>query len=139
LLRRPDARVRDGGEADLEALAEISREIRGAAQTAELQYALDGGARLLRLADRGFAVASPIHGVWLLVARDDDAASALLWSALAAVGDCGRPPLRWITAQQQWAIDVALRAGLQLAAHGALCVRGRPGPLRPFLPSGPFA
>lgn len=29
-------------------------------------------------------------------------------------------------------------AGLRLTAYGALCVRGDPGPLRPFIPSGPF-
>jgi hypothetical protein len=28
---------------------------------------------------------------------------------------------------------------LELNAYGALCVRGTPGALRPFLPSAPFA
>jgi ribosomal protein S18 acetylase RimI-like enzyme len=138
-LPRPDPAVRDGGSADLEALASISRDVRGGPHTRELEFALGSGARLLRLADRGFAVAAPGHGVWLLVARDEAGASSLLWSALALVGETGQPLVRWMTADQQWAIDVVLRAGLQLTAFGALCVRGRPGPLRPFLPSGPFA
>ena len=47
--------------------------------------------------------------------------------------------VRWITAAQQWAIEVLARAGLRLTAYGALCVRGMPGPLAPFLPSAPFA
>lgn len=37
------------------------------------------------------------------------------------------------------AVAVLLGAGLQLTGHGALCVRGDPGPLRPYLPSAPFA
>jgi predicted N-acetyltransferase YhbS len=138
-LPRPDPRVRDGDGADLDALAAISREIRGAPHTAELEFALARDARLLRLDGRGFAVARPGHSVWLLVARDDDAARALLWNALELAGDTERPSVRWLTAGQQWAIDILARAGLRLSAHGALCVRGDPGPLRPFIPSGPFA
>jgi hypothetical protein len=45
----------------------------------------------------------------------------------------------WITAEQQWAVEVVALAGLRLVPSRALCVRGRPGPLHPYLPSGPFA
>ena len=138
-LPHADPRIREAGTADLEALAEISRAIRGAAHTSELELALELGAQLIRLADRGFAVATPEHGVWLLVARDEEAASSLLWSALALSGGTGHPLVRWITGAQRWAVEVLLRARLQLVARGALCVRGEPGPLHPFLPSGPFA
>jgi ribosomal protein S18 acetylase RimI-like enzyme len=137
-LPRAPSEVRTGGADELEPLAPISREIRGAPHTRELAYALAIGGHLLTYRDRGFAVARPGHGVWMLVARDDEAASALLWSALELVGDAERP-VRWITAEQGWAVDVLVRAGLRLSADGALCVRGRPGPLRPFLPSPPFA
>ncbi len=75
----------------------------------------------------------------LLVARDEQAARALLWAALELAGDSERPLIRWITGDQGWAIDVAVRAGLAPRAYGALCVRGRPGPLAPFIPSAPFA
>jgi GNAT superfamily N-acetyltransferase len=136
---RSGGEVRDGGSADLEALSCISRDVRGAPHTPELEFALRAGARILRLADRGFAVAMPGRGVWLLVARDEAAASSLLWSALAVVGETEHPAVRWMTAGQQWAIEVVLRAGLQLSAFGALCTRGRVGALRAFLPSGPFA
>jgi hypothetical protein len=47
--------------------------------------------------------------------------------------------VRWITGAQQWAIDIVAGAGLRLAAYGALCVRGTPGPLAPFLPNNSFA
>jgi ribosomal protein S18 acetylase RimI-like enzyme len=138
-LPAADRAVREATGTDVEALAAISREVRGGPHTAELEFAFAAGAHVLRHGDRGFAVALPGHGVWLLVARDDAAASALLWAALELVGDVDGPVVRWITAEQTWAVDVALRAGLRPAPFGALCVRGRPGPLRPFLPSGPFA
>jgi GNAT superfamily N-acetyltransferase len=138
-LPAPGPEVREGGPGDLEALAAISRDIRGAPHTLELEYALRGGARLVRVAGRGFAVASPDHGVWLLVAYDEPAATALLAAALALIDRTDRPAVRWITGDQQWAIELLLRAGLTLLPYGALCVRGRPGPLHPFLPSGPFA
>jgi GNAT superfamily N-acetyltransferase len=137
-LPRPGGEVQAGGVADLEALAPISREVRGAPHTSEIEFALRLGARLLRLGDRGFAVAMPGHGVWLLVARDDEAATQLLWATLA-LADTERPLVRWITGEQQWAIEVLVSAGLRLVPYGALCVRGRPGTMRPFLPSGPFA
>jgi ribosomal protein S18 acetylase RimI-like enzyme len=138
-LPRPDHRVRLDERPDLEATEELSREIRGAPYTPELQLSLRQGGQLLRMGDRGFSVAHPVFGVWLLVARDDEAATALLWSALELATDAERPSLRWITGDQEWAISVALAAGLRLSATGALCVRGHPGPLRPFIPSGPFA
>jgi len=61
-----------------------------------------------------------------------------LWRALD-VGAAADQPVRWITAGQDWAVSVVLGAGLGLTGHGALCVRGDPGPLAPYLPSAPFA
>ncbi|HEV3390028.1 MAG TPA: GNAT family N-acetyltransferase [Solirubrobacteraceae bacterium] len=122
---------------DLESLGPLARAIRGAPYTGELRYALARGARLLRLGDRGFAVVYEDGSLWLLVASDEEAASALLWHALA-IAD-GPTRVRWITGAQQWAIDPLVRARLQLTAYGALCVRGTPGTLQPFVPSVPFA
>ena len=136
-LPREAAGVRMGG--DLEALADVSREIRGAPHTAELEFAVRRGAVLLHLGERGFVVAMGGHAVWLLAARDEEAARALLWAALEHAGDSERPLIRWLTGDQGWAIDVAVRAGLALRAYGAVCVRGRPGPLAPFIPSAAFA
>ncbi len=131
--------VRDGDASDLEALAPISRTLRGAAHTTELAFALRRGSRLLRLGDKGFCVVAPGHAVWLLAARDVDAATALLWSALEGVEANDRASVRWITRDQGWAIDVLVRAGLSLTTYGAIGVRGRPGTLAPFIPSPPFA
>ena len=71
---------------DLDRLASISRAVRGASHTRELRLVAARGARILRLDDRGYAVALPGLGVWMLAAHDEDAATALLWHALAAVG-----------------------------------------------------
>ena len=137
-LPRGHSGVREDGRGDdLESLVALARAIRGAPYTSELRYALDRGGRLLRLDDRGFAVVDEEGTPWLLVARDEEAASALLWSALA-VAD-GSTRVRWITGAQQWAIDALVQARLHVLAYGALCVRGTPGTLEPFVPSAPFA
>lgn len=136
-LPRNDGGVREDGRAELESFAELTRSIRGAPYDGELRYALRRGGRLLRLGDRGFTVVGEEGRIWALVARDEEAASALLWNGLALLD--GRATVRWITADQQWAIDVLIRAGLGLVANGALCVRGAPGSLRPFLPTAPFS
>ena len=129
--------VREHDGTDLETFAGLTREVRGAPYTDELRFLLAQGARLLRIGDRGFTAVNPEGMLWALVARDEEAASALLWSALALAEGPAR--VRWITGAQQWAIEIVARAGLRLEAYGALCVRGTPGPLAPFLPSAPFA
>jgi GNAT superfamily N-acetyltransferase len=129
--------VCDDDSADLEAFAGLTREVRGAPYTDELRFAFSQGGRLLRIADRGFAAVNAEGLLWALVARDEEAASALLWTALALAEGPAR--VRWITGAQQWAIDIAARAGLRLVAYGALCVRGTPGPLAPLLPNNSFA
>jgi GNAT superfamily N-acetyltransferase len=129
--------VRDDDGQDVEALAALTRTIRGAPYTEELRFVLGQGARLLRAGERGFAVISPEKEPWLLVARDEASASALLWNALALAE--GPVRVRWMTGSQQWAIELAARAGLRPRAYGALCVRGTPGSLAPFLPSSSFA
>lgn len=137
-LPQPRGEVHAVAREDLESLAAISREVRGAPHTLELEFALRARMRVLRIGDRGFAVVNPGRGVWLLVARDDGAAEQLLAVALTMVGT-ERPTVRWITAEQQWAIELVVRAGLRLVPYGALCVRGRPGAPHAYLPSGPFA
>ena len=130
--------VGEDAGSEQESLAELTRRVRGAPYTGELSFALRHGGRLLRAPhDRGFAVLADGGRVWTLVARDEEAADALLWNALALTDD--EASVRWITGEQQWAIDVIVRARLRLVAYGALCVRGSPGSLRPFLPSTAFA
>lgn len=132
------------GSGDLESLDAISREVRGGPHSLDLPHALWRGSEILRLGDDGFVVTQPAGGIWLLAARDEAAARALLWHALALApaepdrGDA-RPFARWLTAEQTWAVEVLLTAGLGVRAYGAVCVDGDPGPLWPYIPSGPVA
>jgi ribosomal protein S18 acetylase RimI-like enzyme len=126
-------------ETDIEALADVSREVRGGPHTPELRFALAQGWPVLRYGERGFVVVSPRFArVWMLAARDEDAAAELLAAALARLAGAAEASIRWITGGQDWAVEVALKAGLRLRIGAAIGVRGSPGTLAPYLPSGPF-
>ncbi len=136
-LPRAHSGLREVLAGELDALAPVAREIRGAPHTPELGYLISRGGHVIAIGDRGFAGVLGDRGPWLLVARDEETATALLWAALERSGD--QVSVRCVTGDQAWAIDVMIRAGLRFSAHGALCVRGAPGTLHPFLPSMPFA
>lgn len=123
--------------ADRDICDAASRAVRGAAHGADVAKMVEGGGQLLVLEGRGFAV----HGdgrVWLLAAWDEDAARDLLWSCLAAARPGTSASIEFITAGQDWAIEVALEANLALSPDGPLFVRGEVGPLAPYLPSGAY-
>jgi len=128
-----------GGLDDVPHVAELSREIRGGPHTREIAFALQQDEARLLLGEQAFAVVRPGQGVWLLVARTELEARALLLGAIATAGRCERPVVRWVTEDQGWAIEVFESAGLSIHSYGALCVGGAPGPLVPFIPSGSFA
>jgi ribosomal protein S18 acetylase RimI-like enzyme len=136
-LPRPNGAIREAGASDLEALAAISRVVRGGPHTQELELVLDGGGTVLRHGDRGFSVVERNGRVSLLAALDAGAARELMWAGLARPGDT-EVTVRWITGGQDWAIDVVLAAGLRISPGGALAVRGLAAPLLPFIPSGAF-
>jgi GNAT superfamily N-acetyltransferase len=136
-LPPPHPEVRTGTCHDLEVTEASSRSVRGATHAADIPNTLANGSDLLLLGDRGFVVhrdGSPR----LLAARDEEAAGALLWAALAAAPPGATVQVDFISAGQDWAIAVVLEAGLQLSPDGPLFVRGEVGPLRPYLPSGAF-
>jgi GNAT superfamily N-acetyltransferase len=124
-------------EDDRELIDAVSRHVRGASHGPDLQAMLDTGSRLLVLDGRGWAAVrdgSPV----LVAARDDAAARDLLWSCLAT-GDAGTTVhLDFISAGNDWAVEVALDAGLALSPDGPVFVRGDAGPLAPYLPSGAY-
>lgn len=131
---RSDA-VRPGVDADLELVAAVDREVRGAAHGSDIHALRRTGVQLLVHPGRGYAMADQ-GGVKLLAALDREAAEDLLASILAAVGD---DPARvlWMTAEQQWAIDLCVRAGLELdLGFGAVMRSGDCGSYRHYLPSG---
>lgn len=122
---------------DLGLCAAASRAVRGAAHTVDLPALLAAGDELLVADDGGFAVHHEGSCV-LLAAGDEATARDLLWSALAAGPPGATVDVGFVTAGNDWAVDVALRAGLALSVSGPVFVRGDPGPLAPYLPSGTF-
>lgn len=130
---------RVGGPDDLTELEPISRAVRGAPHTREIGFALERGDARMLVGEGGFAVVRPGQGVWLLAAREEAEAEALLAAAITLAGRCERPFVRWVTEEQGWALAVLERVGLTISRYGGLFVGGEPGALSPFIPSGPFA
>jgi len=131
--------VREGGTEDLDLVAEVDRHLRGASHDPDLEFMLGAGNMLVSDGEQGRGYAVLQDGeLWLLGATDEETASELLWASLAAHGPDEEMEVRWITAPQAWAVRVVLAAGLDLQPDGPICVRGTPGPLTPYLPSGPY-
>ena len=130
--------VRAATPEDLERAATIDRKLRGAAHGPDLQHMLDGGAAMLVVDDRGYAIADSGRAL-VLAALDVDAAGRLLTAVLADAPTDAPVEINWLTAEQQWAIGIAVEAGLGLQPGGPVMVRGNPGPLAPYLFNGPFA
>lgn len=126
-------------ENDLELAAQVDRSLRGAAHGPDMEFLTRNDGRLL-VADRadGRGYAALWHGAPRLVAATSEAIAADLLRAGLAESTEERVEVRWITAGQDWAVRVALEAGLSLSPAGPICTRGKLGPLAPYLPSGPF-
>jgi GNAT superfamily N-acetyltransferase len=128
--------VRDGGTGDLELAAALGQELRGASHGRDLEV-LAGVRDVLVIPDRGVCFARRGQ-VSLLMARDEEAARQLLIAAFAATGPGDSAVAHFLTATNAWAHPVALDAGLELQPEGHVFVRGRLGPLAPYLPSGAY-
>jgi GNAT superfamily N-acetyltransferase len=125
---------------DVAATAEFSRHVRGAGHERDLPVFLELGMELLLHPGRGFAVRDD-GTVKLLAARDEAAASELLWACLIDAPPGASINVDFLTADQDWAVAVVLEAGLALSAYGPVFVGGNPShppPLTPYLPSGSY-
>lgn len=131
--------VRTGGPGDLALTETVDREVRRAAHGGDVLAMLAGGHELLVAPGRGYAM---LRGgeLRLLAARDDATARELLRAALARVADLGEQAnVQFITARQQWAIDVCVEARLELEPDcGCVFTGGDVGPFAPYLPSGAY-
>jgi GNAT superfamily N-acetyltransferase len=130
------ASVREGSLADLGLTETVDRAVRGAAHGSDIE-ALLTDSRMLVVEGRGYALARRDH-LAMLAATDVDAARDLLRAILATAPEGESIRVEYITAAQDWAVDVVLDAGLALAVHNALFLRGDVGPFRPYLPSGAY-
>ena len=135
-----DPGVRQGSfEADRDLVEQVAGHLRGAPHGPDLDFYAASGQPLFVLDEpggRGYMVLRAT-GPSVLGATTAPAAARLLWAALAAA-TAPEPEVRWLTHDQQWAIDVALAAGLSIRPSGATCRFGRLGPMAPYLPSGAF-
>lgn len=129
------ARVEEAGAAGIATANEITRAVRGAGYDRDLEVFLEQDSRLLIFEDRAFAVLRE-GNVQIVGGRDPEAAALVTWGAVAAAPQGATVMLHNLTSAQQWAIRVALDAGLALSPDGPLCLRGRLGPMTPYLPSG---
>lgn len=124
-------------DADGDTCDSASRAVRGAAHGGDIARMIELDGQLLVIDGRGFAVVRD-GAVPLVAAVDEHDAGDLLWSALAAVAPGTPAHVDFLTAEQGWAIDIAVRAGLALSPDGPVFVRGDVGPMRPYIPSGAY-
>ena len=135
--------VREGSYDDDRDLVEaVVTGRRGAGHGPDLDFWSTAGSRLLVTdgrSGRGYAVVGEAGPV-VLGATTPDAAARLLWATLAET-TAHEVAVLWITAGQQWALDVVLAARLTLRPAGTVCRAGQlPGGTvpawSPYLPSG---
>lgn len=127
--------ARYGDASDLDLVKSVDAALRGS-RAEDAEYLLGVGATM-QVIERGAARGYVIHRrtrVLMLGATDDATASALLWRFLAEAG--AETQIWGLTARQNWAVKVALTAGLEVVAAGALFLAGREHPPGPWLPSG---
>jgi GNAT superfamily N-acetyltransferase len=130
-------RVRDGSAADVDWCDEVDRRTRGAGHGIdhELLRADYPLAVIDDAAGRGYCYLRPAGGAYLLAATDELTASELLWESLARASDRPELGFHFATAEQEWAVDVALAARLEIHGRCYVAYRGM-RPAAPYLPSG---
>lgn len=132
--------VRDGDwDRDRGLVDQLIAARRGAPYGADLDWCRETGARLLVRDGTGHgdrAVAVVRDGqLTVLAGASDEAATRVLWAVLAEAA--GRIRLGYLHNRQQWAVEVALDAGLELSLTDALATRGDLlVPPSPYVPSG---
>ncbi|MGF1661706.1 MAG: GNAT family N-acetyltransferase [Kineosporiaceae bacterium] len=133
LPAEPPGRTADASDLDL--VAEVDGGLRGS-RVEDVEFLLASGARMW-VADRGPArgyVVTRDGPLLMLGATDEVTASGLLWRYLAETP--GKASVWHLTAQQDWAVRVALDARLSVVPAGPLFVSGLDRPPGPWIPSG---
>ncbi len=129
--------VRPFTDADHALAAAVDRSVRGAPHGGDLDALAEAGCERLAFPGRGYAVHRG-GALKLLAATDEEAAAALLRTVLARIPAGGEAEIEWLTGAQQWAIGVAVAAGLELRTGGGVFLRGETGSFRAYLPGGAY-
>jgi GNAT superfamily N-acetyltransferase len=139
LLDPGDIPVHPGGTAQFHLLDSVDRRLRGAAHGPDHAFLLAHCDELLvvdSLAGSGYCYRTGGE-VKLLAATSKRIAARLLREALARVPDGEEALVEFLTAEQEWAVDVGLEVGLALGTRGYLAVRGMRPPA-PYVPHPGF-
>ncbi|HZG02843.1 MAG TPA: GNAT family N-acetyltransferase [Streptomyces sp.] len=137
-LAAPDGPVAEGTARHRDLMDSVDRRLRGGAHGPDHEELLRH-CRLLVTDDfAGSGYCYLREGrVELLAATSRRLATRLLTAALSVVGEGGAVCVRNLTAEQQWAVDVGLAAGLEVSTAGYVCLRGMRPPA-PYVPSTTF-
>ncbi|NBE53310.1 GNAT family N-acetyltransferase [Streptomyces boluensis] len=137
-LPAPDGAVVEGGARHQELMDGVDRLRRGGARGPDHAELLRH-CRLLVADDGAGSGYVYVDGgkVVTLSATSEQVAARLLTAALRSMEPGVRARLADVTAEQEWAVDVALAARLSPRNAGYLCLRGMRPPV-PFVPSGAF-
>ena len=128
-------RVREGTPGDTDLLESLDRQARGASHGADHAY-MQGRWRLLvtdTTTGSGYASVDSTGALALLAASNRTAATRLLWTVLA--DGPARAVVPHVTAANEWAVDVAMAARLEVHTRGYLALRGM-APPAPYVHHG---
>ncbi|WP_406197865.1 GNAT family N-acetyltransferase [Kitasatospora sp. NBC_01560] len=137
LLDPGDIPVHRGNATHRHLLDSVDRRLRGAAHGPDHELLLAHCEELLvadALAGSGYCYRDG-GGVRLLAATSKRIAVRLLREALARVPEGVEAEVEFLTAEQEWALDVGLEVGLAPQTRGYLGLRGMRPPA-PYLPNG---
>ncbi|GAB2833729.1 GNAT family N-acetyltransferase [Streptomyces daliensis] len=138
-LAAPDKPAVVGSAAHRDLMDSVDRRLRGGAHGPDHEF-LVRHCRLFvsdDLAGSGYCYLTPEGKVELLAATSRRLATRLLTTALLSLPEGAEATVHDLTAEQQWAVDVGLAAGLGLTTAGWVCLRGMRPP-SPYVPSGSF-
>jgi len=131
--------VREGSVSDLDLCDSVDRQVRGAAHGPDSRLWLERSTLLVcdQLTGSGYCFVESDGTPHVLAATSRRVASRLLWEALARSDTATPISFGDVTAEQEWAVDIALAAGLSVHNEGYLCLRHMRPPT-PYLPSAHF-
>jgi GNAT superfamily N-acetyltransferase len=137
-LKPPDGAVHEGTARHRDLMDSLDRRTRGGAHGADHEELLRHHRLFVvdELAGSGYCY---LRGgsVELLAATSRRLASRLLTAALLSVPEGGTARVDRLTAEQDWALDVGIAAGLEITNAGYVGLRGMRPPM-PYIPSGVF-
>jgi hypothetical protein len=128
--------VRDGAPADVDLADAVDRLVRGAAHGPDHGFLARDHALLVAESPsgRGYAWVCA-EGLAVLAATDVPTARELLCEVFARTPADGTVVIERVTAEQDWAVDLAVRAGVSIGPDGFVCLRGMPRLPVPYIPS----